>query len=206
MPVNAALVEKGLISLFKTQNTWNWFPWHQALSHPLSFKVLVFVFSKHRFEYLTLLKTLQNIKRTGCRLPTLGEGALGSLFLICHAVSSPCTHSFNHPLWWLVRWTYYIFFSGLYSYWALHSPYNFTLLKSPCFLPRRLFWSLPFDRIYCTLYTTGLNWFNHFIYNHIHVYFPLRSLKARSIHPAFMCINPTRKPLESVLHIVGTKS
>lgn len=146
-------------------------------------------------------KILHNIQTVGSRLLSLGWGSLGNLVLICRASSSPCTHPFGD-----LCWTYHVlFFPGLYSYWVLHLPSNFALLKFPCFLLKDFFY--PFERMHCTLYTTRLDSieFYYFICNYICVYFPLRSLKTRSISCVFMYIPALIQPLESMLHTVCSK-
>lgn len=60
----------------------------------------------------------------------------------------------------------------------------------------------------CTVLCTpliGVLWFYYFTCNHIHVYFALRSLKARSFDCVFMYMLPPIKHLERMLHIVGNK-
>lgn len=62
---------------------------------------------------------------------------------------------------------------------------------------------IPFIRIIALCRV--LSWTDIIFYVIIHVYFSLRSLKARYIHCVFMYVLLPIKPLEGVLHIVGTK-
>lgn len=116
----------------------------------------------------------------------------------------PALTPFNHPLWGLKCWTYYVLFSQGF----IHTePFTHTsaLLESSCFLTGRS--SRP-SSLECTVlcrYWIGLIYFYYFICNHIHVCFPFRSLRAKSINCVFMYILPPIKPLKSMLHTVGTK-